>query len=735
MLAAVVRFYRLTGRSLWLDETVTAQSAHLNSAGDVIAQSQVYVNQAPLFYLITWLLRPWGDGEFVLRLPAAVAGTLTVVAVYLVGRRLFGSRGALIAALLTAVMAYAVWYSQEARNYSLFMLFTTMQIYFAFNAVTRSRRLDWLGLALFTTLDLYTHYLAIAATAGVVVYVALFLGADTLRGTSNRTKAVTAAAVGAAALLAALVARRAVLKAIYLAAQSILARAQMHRVYALLAALAISAALIVFGAWLRKRLLLRLRPELVHKLEWAIVATVLVALAYAPWLPYLRLALSRPDVTVGLLHPTHQPGLNDILSMLDRLSISGFLLLFFVLGLLALFVGLFRGRPEESALLICTLLIPVLVLVFTTGPAIVDLDTKYLAFLFPSAVLVIAAGVQAASLLIGAAIRRFRHRPWPNPRIAAAAPALVLLALLLVQAVPALAASYQTPKQDYRAAAEHIASSRPAPVLLSLGNYSDWSVITFGYYFNQLHVPFAVVEGQLVTSKVASTLAGSTGTVWGVVIFPSAEQLHLLTSPGVAQVDFVDATHDVYLVRAADRELSPAQQARALLSWEAPVEPRLRAAVKLMDYLDGQARLGPDLVSDPTAGTPGGNGWTLQPGVSVAGDAVVIAPSAATPELYATSTVQVQPGADYVVSFQYLNDRLSGSQRVDAIAIDSAGHEVTRFPGGNGFECTPAGVWTDSAFAFEAPGTASAITLFFRARGTGIAQFRAVHFNSISESL
>src|SRR5258708_6232044 len=310
LLAAVDRFYRLTGRSLWLDETVTAQSAHLNSAGDVIAQSQVYVNQAPLFYLITWLLRPWGDGEFVLRLPAAVAGTLTVVAVYLVGRRLFGARGALIAALLTAVMPYAVWYSQEARNYSLFMLFTTMQIYFAFNAVTRSRRLDWLGLALFTTLDLYTHYLAIAATAGVVVYVALFLGAETLRGTSNRTKAVTAAAVGAAALLAALLARRAVLKAIYLAAHSILSRAHMHRVDGLLAGLAISAAIIGFGAWLRKRLLLRLRPELVHKLEWAIVAALLVALAYAPWLPYLRLALSRPDVTVGLLHPTPQPRLN-----------------------------------------------------------------------------------------------------------------------------------------------------------------------------------------------------------------------------------------------------------------------------------------------------------------------------------------------------------------------------------------------------------------------------------------
>src|SRR5258708_6511980 len=102
VLAAAVRLYRLTGRSLWLDETVTAQSAHLNTVGEVIAQSTVYVNQAPLFYLVTWILRPWGDGEFVLRLPAMVAGTLTVPAVYPLCKRAFGARVARIAALPTA---------------------------------------------------------------------------------------------------------------------------------------------------------------------------------------------------------------------------------------------------------------------------------------------------------------------------------------------------------------------------------------------------------------------------------------------------------------------------------------------------------------------------------------------------------------------------------------------------------------------------------------------------------
>lgn len=793
VLAAAARFYRLTGRSLWLDETVTAQSAHLNSAGDVIAQSLVYVNQAPLFGLITWLLRPWGDGEFILRLPAAVAGTLAVLAVYLVGRRLMGVRAGLIAALLTAFMPYAVWYSQEARNYTLFMLITAMQIYFAFNAVTRARRLDWLGLALFTVLNLYTHYLALAATAGVVVYIALFLGIDILRGTSRRTKAIAAAVVAVAAIVGALLARRTVLKAIFLAVGNVLTKAQLHPAYALAAGLAMAVFLGVFAYALHKRSrsdkvvvsaslliaiavalvavrltsssssqgttplhivaiygglilalavavallgldLLQHRPELVHKLEWATIATVLIAVLYAPWLPYLRLALSRPDVTVGQLHPSHQAGFQDILSFLDRLGISGFVLAVFVVGLVAIVVGLFRGRAAESALVLCTLLIPVLVLVFTAGPAIVNLDTRYLAFLFPGAMLVIAAGVEAGAMLIADGIRRLRHRPWPNPRLAAGVPALVLVALLLFQVLPALAASYQLPKQDYRSAAQHIVSSDPAPVLLSLGNYSDWSIITFGYYLNELHSPITVVEGQLVSSRTASTLADSTGTVWGVVVFPSAQQLQLLTSSGAAEVDFIDATKAVYLVRTTDRSLSPAQQARALLNWESPVEPRLRAVVKLMDYLNGQAELGPDLLSHPTAGTPGGNGWTLQPGVAVAGDALDMTLSAPSSELNATSTMQVQAGDDYMVSVDCLNDRLNGWQRVYATAIDQYGHEVSMLPGGTGFECLPAGTWTSSAFAFEAPEKTTAVMLILRAHGTGIAQFRNVHLNAFSGS-
>lgn len=793
-MAAAVRLYQLTGRSLWLDETVTAYSAHLNSVGDVIAQSTVYVNQAPLFYLVTWILRPWGDSEFVLRLPAAAAGTLTVLAVYLVGKRAFGARVGLIAALLTAVLPYAVWYSQEARNYALFMLLTTMQTYFAYTAVKFSRRLDWLGLAVFTTLNLYNHYLALAATAGVVVYVGLFLGLDLLTRFSNRMRAVTAAIVVVAAGVAAFVPWRATLRSIFVDGGSLAAAAQLHPPYALAGVFGSAVVLATVGFVIRRSSrqvklaattslllmlviavlavtttpsgspggrvalryvvplvflvlafavaaavlaldLLRPWPDLARRIELAAGAAALVALAYAPWLPYLRLAISRPDVTVQELHLAHPPNLDDVLSVMGRLGISGLMLIFFVLGFLAIGVWLFRGRREESALLLCSLLVPLAVLRLTGGPAIVAIDIRYLAFLVPSAMLVIAVGAEAFTLVIERALRRARDRRWPRLRVGAAAPAAVITALLLVQTLPALASSYQIPKEDYRSAAEHIISnSPPASMLIPVGNYSDWSLITFGYYLHELHSSIAVVDGAQLTSDTASSLANSSGAVWGVVIFPSAAQLQLLSSAGAEQVDFVDVTKRIYLVHAADGGLSPAQQARELLSWEAPLEPQLRAVKKLMDLINGQAKLGPDLASDPTSTTPGDNGWSIQPGVSVDDNALVMAPGAASAEQNATFTGQIPPGVDYVVSFEYSSDSLGGWQRVYAIALDQLGHGILTFPSGAGYQALRSSAWSKAAFAFEAPPGTVAVMLILRAHGTGTARFRAISLNPFADS-
>jgi hypothetical protein len=201
-----LRFSNLGLKSLWLDEVIQAGQARFHSLGEVIASTRLD-DQMPLLNVITWLMRGGLPNEALVRMPSAVAGLLTVVGIYLLGRALFGYRAGLIAALLTALWPFAVAYSQEARPYALLIMATTFQMYFAYQVVVRRRWIDGLGLAVASLITLYSHYMGLAATAAAAAFVGLALGvqsiADLRRYPGWRQAAVHAFQAAIPALIAA----------------------------------------------------------------------------------------------------------------------------------------------------------------------------------------------------------------------------------------------------------------------------------------------------------------------------------------------------------------------------------------------------------------------------------------------------------------------------------------------------------------------------------------------------
>ena len=84
----------------------------------------------PLYSVILFFwLRLVGTEPFALRLLSVVFGTLAVALVYVLGRRLVSSQVGLIAAALMTLSAFAVYYSQETRMYTLALAITTTSSY------------------------------------------------------------------------------------------------------------------------------------------------------------------------------------------------------------------------------------------------------------------------------------------------------------------------------------------------------------------------------------------------------------------------------------------------------------------------------------------------------------------------------------------------------------------------------------------------------------------------------
>jgi 4-amino-4-deoxy-L-arabinose transferase-like glycosyltransferase len=166
VLATALRFYRLDGQSLWADEGNSVALAGHSLAE--ITYGAAYDIHPPLYYcLLHFWIQPFGPSEFTVRSLSAVIGSLLVGLTFLLGRRLFDPWVGLVAAFLSAISPFQVYYSQEARMYILLAALSALSVYFflrfmeAETAETgRQHSLSlWAGLyILATVLALYTHY-------------------------------------------------------------------------------------------------------------------------------------------------------------------------------------------------------------------------------------------------------------------------------------------------------------------------------------------------------------------------------------------------------------------------------------------------------------------------------------------------------------------------------------------------------------------------------------------------
>ena len=193
MLGMAIRLHELDADSMWGDEIVTANwiQQDLLSASTYAEYSNIakYYTHPPLADLVTWSFANLsGNSDFVLRLQAMLFGSLSILLAYELGRILWTTREGLIAALLLAVNAFHVQYSQEARPYALMVFLALLSLIFMLKALQTNKKRFWLGFAICTSLSLYNHYFAFLFLPAEIIYAAYVIAQNWLscRGKDGR---------------------------------------------------------------------------------------------------------------------------------------------------------------------------------------------------------------------------------------------------------------------------------------------------------------------------------------------------------------------------------------------------------------------------------------------------------------------------------------------------------------------------------------------------------------------
>ena len=162
LLAAALRLYHLGFQEVWLDETLQLRMATTGRLAEALRLEY----SPPLGYLL-W--RGWvgafGESEVALRSLAAIFGILFVPVAIAAGRLLFSPGAGLWAGLFAALAPLHVYYSQEARSYSLLCLALMLCHWTLWRALLRPRPAAWAAFAASAWLALFTHHFAALALA------------------------------------------------------------------------------------------------------------------------------------------------------------------------------------------------------------------------------------------------------------------------------------------------------------------------------------------------------------------------------------------------------------------------------------------------------------------------------------------------------------------------------------------------------------------------------------------
>jgi mannosyltransferase len=164
LLGFFLRFYHLDYNSLWLDEATTFYESQASFSG-IWQTSLTGEFHPPLFNWIIHIMLTFGQSEIILRLVPAFLGVLTIPTFYLIGKEYRDKNVGIISAALLTFSYFGIFYSQEARSYSMMLFFFSLVVLFYLRALRTNVQSDWVLFGVFSALSVWTHYYTLIGLA------------------------------------------------------------------------------------------------------------------------------------------------------------------------------------------------------------------------------------------------------------------------------------------------------------------------------------------------------------------------------------------------------------------------------------------------------------------------------------------------------------------------------------------------------------------------------------------
>ncbi len=163
LIGSILRFYKLDFQSPWIDEIFT-----LYNSSSEKSFSEIYVflkendPHPPLYYyIIHFFYLIFENTSLVARTISALFGVAGLFSIYYLTKELLNKKAGLIAVALLSINYFHIYYSQEARMYSMLFFTTTLSFLYLIKFIKKPTLKTALIHSVFAAIMIYTHFFAL----------------------------------------------------------------------------------------------------------------------------------------------------------------------------------------------------------------------------------------------------------------------------------------------------------------------------------------------------------------------------------------------------------------------------------------------------------------------------------------------------------------------------------------------------------------------------------------------
>lgn len=176
IIALAMRLLGISYQSIGLDEGSTFYYSHYTWDQFVDAHEP----NSPIYYMMEgYVIDILGANEFGIRFTSAVSGALVIPLAYLLTKRLLGNYTiSLLTAVIFMISPSCLYYSQEARAFSIVLFLFLCQAHILLSALRSNRKIWWLLLSIVSAVSFAMQFVSFIATFTLFSYAIFYYRED-----------------------------------------------------------------------------------------------------------------------------------------------------------------------------------------------------------------------------------------------------------------------------------------------------------------------------------------------------------------------------------------------------------------------------------------------------------------------------------------------------------------------------------------------------------------------------